>query len=451
MGVTYPGTQTTGPHFVGGQMVICTEGSLHVNGPMRIAPGAAANLVLTSDAAGNVSWASPVRPLLTSTPVVSFTPPGPTTVQAALGEFIPVDTTAGPVTVTLPPTPTQSGGLAIKQVATAPGNTTTIALGDINDVINENQQTLTLTLENEGVLLWWSPTEISWFAVAADLPLYGLDLRYLSMAGGSLTGGLTAESVSASGLTGAVQATRYAGGTGGGAPIAGVFAKGDWIIDQTGALWICTTAGNPGVWVSAAVAAVGVAMLTGAAFTGDVTVPTIAASTTGATAASRYAGATASGAPVSGTFVNGDFVIDHTGKVWICTDGATRTFTQAGTGSYLPLNGGSILGGSLGIGTAGQGLIVSEGANGKQGTAMLGTDDPPVPGEVTVANTSVTANSRIFLTVQSPGGGASVTGSVYVSTRVAGVSFTIKSTNVAVDATADTSIVAYEIFEPWSA
>jgi hypothetical protein len=82
------------------------------------------------------------------------------------------------------------------------------------------------------------------------------------------------------------------------------------------------------------------------------------------------------------------------------------------------------------------GLRVKEGANAKQGTATL------VAGTVTVSNTSVTANSRIQLTVQSLG---TVTrpAAVGVTARVAGTSFTIMSG----DAT-DTSVVAYEIFEP---
>lgn len=83
---------------------------------------------------------------------------------------------------------------------------------------------------------------------------------------------------------------------------------------------------------------------------------------------------------------------------------------------------------------AGFGLQVKEGANCKQGIATL------VAGTVTVANTAVTANSRIMLTTQTPGGTA---GFLVVSARVAGTSFTILSSNAA-----DTSVVAYEIFEP---
>lgn len=78
----------------------------------------------------------------------------------------------------------------------------------------------------------------------------------------------------------------------------------------------------------------------------------------------------------------------------------------------------------------------SEAANGSQGVATL------VGGTVTVANTNVTANSRIFLTVQSLGGIAAPVG-VAVTGRTAGTSFTITSASAL-----DTSVVAYEIFEP---
>lgn len=83
---------------------------------------------------------------------------------------------------------------------------------------------------------------------------------------------------------------------------------------------------------------------------------------------------------------------------------------------------------------AGSGLRVAEGSNAKQGTAVL------VAGTVTVANTSVTSTSRIFLTSNTDGG---TPGFLRVSTRSVGVSFTITSSNAA-----DTSTVAYQIFEP---
>ena len=60
--------------------------------------------------------------------------------------------------------------------------------------------------------------------------------------------------------------------------------------------------------------------------------------------------------------------------------------------------------------------------------------------EVVVSTPYVTALSNIFLTEQIPGGTPS--GVVYVSSRVAGVSFGFKC------AAADTSTVAYMIVEP---
>jgi hypothetical protein len=58
----------------------------------------------------------------------------------------------------------------------------------------------------------------------------------------------------------------------------------------------------------------------------------------------------------------------------------------------------------------------------------------------TVATTAVTANSRIFLTIQAPGGTPG--GIAFVSGRTAGTSFTVKG------ASGDSSTVAWLIVEP---
>lgn len=68
----------------------------------------------------------------------------------------------------------------------------------------------------------------------------------------TFTGGVSAPVVVASGLTGATAASRYVGATTSGAPASGTFSKGDFIIDQSGLLWVCTTAGSPGTWIKAA-------------------------------------------------------------------------------------------------------------------------------------------------------------------------------------------------------
>jgi hypothetical protein len=82
----------------------------------------------------------------------------------------------------------------------------------------------------------------------------------------------------------------------------------------------------------------------------------------------------------------------------------------------------------------GHGIRLKEGTNARMGVVTL------VGGTATVANTSVTANSRIFLTSQTDGG---TPGFLRVSARSAGTSFTITS-----GSGTDTSTVAWVIFEP---
>ncbi|ALO79386.1 hypothetical protein [Streptomyces phage phiSAJS1] len=91
---------------------------------------------------------------------------------------------------------------------------------------------------------------------------------------------------------------------------------------------------------------------------------------------------------------------------------------------------------ALKLGTAGAGIAVKEGANARMGVATLAA------GTVTVANTSVTAKTRIFLTGQN-NGASGTPGVPRVSARVAGTSFTITSSSAS-----DTSTVAYELREP---
>ena len=81
----------------------------------------------------------------------------------------------------------------------------------------------------------------------------------------------------------------------------------------------------------------------------------------------------------------------------------------------------------------GAGLQIKEGANARMGTATL------VGGTITVNNTSITANTRIFLTVSSAIG----TQGFLSTTRIASTSFTITSTNIL-----DVSIVNWMLIEP---
>lgn len=83
---------------------------------------------------------------------------------------------------------------------------------------------------------------------------------------------------------------------------------------------------------------------------------------------------------------------------------------------------------------AGGGLRIAEGANATMGASTL------VAGTVTVNNTLITANTRIFLTGQNSSG---THGELTVSARVAGTSFTITSSSAT-----DTRSVAWLLIEP---
>ncbi len=191
----------------------------------------------------------------------------------------------------------------------------------------------------------------------------------LTGTGASSVGGVfTAVGLGNVGITGAVTATRYAGGTASVAPTTGTFSTGDFVISANGNIWVCTAGGTPGTWVqvgsylltatntwsgtsntfststvfNAAMTGSGTINLSGTGSSGVAGTFTatalIASGLTGATSASRYVGATASGAPASGTFSIGDFVIAQNGNMWICTAaGSPGTWVQVGAGTAYNL------------------------------------------------------------------------------------------------------------------
>lgn len=181
---------------------------------------------------------------------------------------------------------------------------------------------------------------------------------YVPLAGGTMTGQLTTPDVAVSGLTGATAASRYAGATASGAPASGTFMAGDFVIDQTGKVWICTAGGTPGTWAAAgptipvtiaqggtgqatqqaAMDALAGAQTSGQFLRGNgshVVMGPIQASDvpqlsqynpiglTGATAPTSYAGGTVSGHPLSGTWSQGQWVVDQSGKIYVCVTGGT--------------------------------------------------------------------------------------------------------------------------------
>lgn len=91
--------------------------------------------------------------------------------------------------------------------------------------------------------------------------------------------------------------------------------------------------------------------------------------------------------------------------------------------------------GNITVSSAGKGLVIKGGANSRIGTATLSG------GTVTVSNTTITANTRIFVTVQSLGTVTTMK-AVGVTARVNGTSFTITSAD-----NTDTSVVAWQLIE----
>lgn len=86
-------------------------------------------------------------------------------------------------------------------------------------------------------------------APSEDVVFDALALK-AALASPTFTGTPAGPIYSASGLTGAVAGARFVGATASGAPTAGTFGVGDYVVDQTGNMWVCTSAGTPGTWVS---------------------------------------------------------------------------------------------------------------------------------------------------------------------------------------------------------
>ncbi len=129
---------------------------------------------------------------------------------------------------------------------------------------------------------------------------------------------------------------------------------------------------------------------------------------------------------------------DSTGS--LATDPTNLSFndsTNVLTANSITSNGNVIMS------AAGTGLQVKEGSNARMGTATLSS------GTVTVSNTSVTANTRIFLSRYAIGA-SSEAGVLSVGTVTASTSFVINSldpTDASV-ATGDVSVVHWLLIEP---
>ena len=204
----------------------------------------------------------------------------------------------------------------------------------------------------------------------------------VSGASATWTGEDKASDFKATGLPGATAASRYAGATASGAPTTGTFAVGDYVVDQTGKIYVCTVAGTPGTWVQVGATTTSVTM--GGDVTGNSATSTVAkingtalATLSGATSGqvlawngSAWAPATSSGgapgttvesfitsnvsnigtAPVNITSISltaGTWLINYQavmlgssssnyGEVWLTTTSASTTNAFTGISYFIP-------------------------------------------------------------------------------------------------------------------
>ena len=153
---------------------------------------------------------------------------------------------------------------------------------------------------------------------------------------------ISQEAIVNTGLPGATAASRYAGATTSGAPTTGTFAVGDFIIDQTGKVYVCTVAGTPGTWTQVGGSSI---TNTSAYLASDITIAS--SSEIGNLASiSLSAGTWLINCVVAGTAQasDGDFLIDY----WVGPTSASATSAYFGTQVQHPTTTGRKSTGSFG-------------------------------------------------------------------------------------------------------
>lgn len=142
---------------------------------------------------------------------------------------------------------------------------------------------------------------------------------------------------------------------------------------------------------------------------------------------------------VKNTFPAGPVTGANAAPTWRVLDKADLPAETARLDIANALNGDqTATGGNFIAATAGKGMRIKEGSNARSGQSVL------VAGTVTVANTSITANSRVQLT-RAIGGGTR--GLLEVGTVVNGTSFVINSVDSTGTPVADTSTINWLIVE----
>jgi hypothetical protein len=129
---------------------------------------------------GTQSWQGLLTRTAVKTSAYTLTP----------GDYVPVDTTSGAVTITLPHAPADLSVFGVKLIASAtPVNAVTVAASG-GDVFNKTAGATSETLStlNQGFIAQYQASSGIWTIYTADLALSQLDARYPQRGGGTATG-----------------------------------------------------------------------------------------------------------------------------------------------------------------------------------------------------------------------------------------------------------------------
>jgi hypothetical protein len=108
--------------------------------------------------------------------------------SAAANTIVPVNTTSGAVTVTLPHAPAQGAVVAVKCITFGTGNPVSIATGGGSDVFNKAGGSTTLSnllnAANAGAYFCYDATSAIWTDLSDDLPMSELNSLFVQTANG---------------------------------------------------------------------------------------------------------------------------------------------------------------------------------------------------------------------------------------------------------------------------
>ncbi len=179
---------------------------------------AGSNITLTPGANGVTlaSTASAITLAPTAVQTANYT--------ASPNQFVPCNTTGGPLTVTLPTAPPDQTQMAVKHIIQGGTNTVTVAAAG-GAVFNKSggSTSMTLTLLNQGVSLQYSATPAIWYVLGDDLPLSQTDARYVNVSTlQALPTGILKDTTGTGALSIAAAGTDYLAPTGSGAGLTGI-------------------------------------------------------------------------------------------------------------------------------------------------------------------------------------------------------------------------------------